>query len=206
VRARVFVAAAPTDPEPVTEIGSPVRISYEVENTSGVPVKLWHAGFWPNHRIVVTDPSGAAPPLTPQGKAGFDAFSPRGPRDKNVEWIIPPQKVDKSEGDYDLTDLADLSAPGRYTVRIDYEEDIAFSSNTLPFWRLRAGGRAPLNRLDGWDKDELDTLERPAAHSEQTASGETRSFVAAQKDELHRLGVEVVWDPSARRYRIVSAR
>lgn len=121
-------------------------------------------------------------------------------------WKIKPGAVDASEGAYDLAELYDLSVPGRYTVRVDYEEDLAFSSNTLPFWRVRAGALEPLRKLAGWDRGEVDVFERPAAHPGRAQTGETQGFITSQKEALRRLGVDVAWDAATGRYRIVSAR
>ena len=148
----------------------------------------------------------AAPGLLPLGKTGAAAFSPRGPRDKNVEWKIKPGAVDASEGAFDLAELCDLSAPGRYTVRVDYEEDLAFISNTLPFWRVRAGALEPLHKLAGWDRGEVDVFERPAAHPGRAQTGESQGFITTQKEALRRLGVEMAWDAAVGRYGVASAR
>ena len=83
---------------------------------------------------------------------------------------------------------------------------LAFSSNTLPFWRVRAGALDPLRKLAGWDRGEVDVFERPAAHPGRAQTGESQGFITAQKDALRRLGVEVTWEAASARYRIVSAR
>ena len=64
-------------------------------------------------------------PLTPAGKAGRSAFSPAGPRTKNVPVTLDPGQVDKTPPafDFDLASFFVLTTPGKYTVQYIYEED-----------------------------------------------------------------------------------
>ncbi len=202
LRSRVRLAAQPDNDEPAFEVGSPLLLAYQIQNTGAAPLSIWHAGFWPNHRIRVRDASGVEPPLTDFGRTVVAAFSPRGPRDKNVEWPLAPGAIDSSEGGYDLTKLYQLSEPGAYTVEVDYQEEVLVRSNRLRFWLLPVGAAEPLSRLDSWDKEECDVAERPAAYPGRVASGETNGYLETQKQALAALGVEVVWDPGSRRYRV----
>jgi hypothetical protein len=125
----------------------------------------------------VSDPSSRSWAPTAQ------RHSRHGPRDKNVEWIVKPGGKDASEGNYDLATLADLSVPGRYTVRVDYEEDISFASNTLAFWRVPKGARALLDAL----------------HANAGSAADHQAALA-------KLGVDVTRDPKTGRYRVTAVR
>jgi hypothetical protein len=132
VRARVRIEGH-GEPAPVLPAGQPVMLRYEVQNSGKADVVLKHAGFWPNHHLVVRDAAGNEPAPSAKGKLAAAAFAPRAQRDKNAPWAVAPGKIDASEGAYDLGELYDLSKPGSYTVQVDYEEDIAFSTNRLAF-------------------------------------------------------------------------
>jgi len=143
LRSRVRLAAHPDDTEPAVEVGATLLLLYEMQNDGASPISIWHAGFWPNHRILVSNAKGEAAPLTPFGKTAMESFDPRGVRDKNVEWPLEAGAIDASEGAYDLNKLYELPVPGRYTVRVDYEEEMLVRSNTLPFWLLPVGAAEP---------------------------------------------------------------
>ncbi|MHC5056926.1 MAG: M56 family metallopeptidase [Planctomycetota bacterium] len=60
--------------------------------------------------------------------------------------------------------------------------------------------RAALDRLNNWDKEELDVAERPGAHPKKDSSGETNAWIGTHRGDLSRLGVEVVWDAERQKY------
>lgn len=202
LRSRVRLAARPDDTEPAVEVGASLLLIYEIQNNGSSPVGIWHSGFWPNHRILVRDAKGEEAPLTPFGKTAVEAFDPRGAREKNVEWPLEPGAIDATEGAYDLAKLYELTLPGRYSVRVDYEEEILVRSNTLTFWLLPVGAAEPLAKLESWDREECDVAERPAAYPGRVASGETNGYLDTQKAALRELGVEVRWDAAALHYRV----
>jgi hypothetical protein len=104
------------------KVGEPVPVCYAVRNVSKEEQTLWHSGFWPNHLILAKDADGKDVPLTALGKRCRDAFSPGGPRGKNVPVRVAAGGEDAAYERYDLTRLFDLSRPGRYTVQYVYEE------------------------------------------------------------------------------------
>ena len=57
-----------------------------------------------------------------------------------------------------------------------------------------------LERLNSWDKGELDASERPRAQGGRISSGETNGWIVAHKSMLHAIGYEVRWVPAKRRY------
>jgi len=57
-----------------------------------------------------------------------------------------------------------------------------------------------LERLNSWDKGEVDVAERPRAHRGRSASGETNGWIGSHKGMLRSIGYNVRWDPAARRY------
>jgi RNA polymerase sigma factor (sigma-70 family) len=130
-------------PQEKYAVGEPIRAAYAVTNVSKPELALWHSGFWPNHRIIVRDEAGAVVPLTAQGRRCRDAFSPAGKRDKNVAWKLPPGGEDGTQGGHDLTQLYDLTRPGRYTVQYVYEDRQAggwqgrLPSNAVTFFVVR---------------------------------------------------------------------
>lgn len=102
--------------------GEPIQVRYTKTNVSGQPLKLWHSGFWPNHRIRVCDQLGELAPLTEQGKLRFKAFAPGGSRDKNFPAELAAGKDEATEGNYNLLELYDLKKPGLYSVQYLYED------------------------------------------------------------------------------------
>src|SRR5262249_23306926 len=104
------------------EVGEAIPVSYVVKNVSKEEQTLWHCGFWPNHQIFVNGADGKNLPLTEFGRQCRKAFTPGGPRDKNVPVKVPAGGEDAADEKYDLTKLYDLSKPGRYTVQYFYEE------------------------------------------------------------------------------------
>jgi RNA polymerase sigma factor (sigma-70 family) len=102
-------------------VGEPIPVGFTVKNVSPQVQVLWHSGYWPNHQVVVQDAAGKEPPLTPRGEQVRKAFAPGGQRDKNVRVEVQPGREDL-EAPQDITTLYDLTRPGRYRVRITYEE------------------------------------------------------------------------------------
>lgn len=203
VIARVHLKSDPKSLEPAVDLGQPVSLVYAKQNMGSEIVEVWHSGFWPNHRIVVLH-EGNPPDMTAFGKSGRAAFSPRGPRDKNVKWQLKPGVVDVSEGNFDLATLFTLDKVGRYTVQVDYEEEVLIRSNVLPFWLTPNGTAALLEKLNGWDAEESDVIERPEAHPGRIAAGESNGFIDSHKDALAKLGVSVRWHADNKRYHIAS--
>jgi hypothetical protein len=182
VTARVAIAEATPDGE--TDVGTPATLRYDVENTGKVAVQLWRSGFFINHRIVLIGPDGKPPKLTAWGAEHARWFSPGGGgnRDKNVAvWLKYGEKA-QPEGAYDLATYAELDVPGKYTLRVDYDDTIAFGSNTAVFWRLPKGSRAHLDALD--------------------AGGAVAEHLSA----LVKLGVSAAQDPSTKRYRVLAVK
>jgi hypothetical protein len=204
LRATIDLADSAGDAEPVTDVGAPATLRYTVVNGTSEDVVLWRCGFWPNHRLVVLDVANAPAAARPLGEKGAASFG--GPRTRNVEVKVAPGASDTGEAPIDLAALYDLDRPGRYTARVDYEDDNAFSSNTLTFWRAPAGARAVLDKLNGWPRDEIDVFERPRSYPGRVASGETNGFLGTHKTALHELGVDVQWDAMASRYRVAEVR
>jgi RNA polymerase sigma factor (sigma-70 family) len=119
-------------------VGDPIPVVYVVRNVSKFEQVIWHSGFWPNHLIIVKDADGKEPLPTEFGKQCRQAFSPGGPRDKNVPVKVPAGGEDGAYEKYDLTKLYDLAKPGRYTVQYLYEEkqggwEGRLPSNEAPF-------------------------------------------------------------------------
>jgi len=161
--------ALPHDRIPHLEFGGPVKLRYEKKNVGKEELSVWHCGFWLNHRIRLLHYDRSEVPLTKLGKEGRDAFSPRGLRDKNVQWPIEPGKIDATEGGYDLRELFEISAPGRYRVKVEYEDDVRVVSNTLTFWLLPGEAAAAFIKINEWDKGECDVSERPNSHPGRVA-------------------------------------
>ena len=75
----------------------------------------------------------------------------------------------------------------------------------LSFYVLPTHAVALLDRLNGWDRDECDVIERPQAHPGFVAAGESNGFVSDCKDRLHKAGVEVAWNPELKRYFVTNS-
>ncbi len=204
VHARVHLRGDAANPEPVVDLGEAVSLVYAKQNTGPETMQVWHSGFWPNHRILVLDAAGKTPKMTEMGKSGLAAYSPRGSRDKNFEWQLKPGEVDESEGNYDLATLFTFTKVGRYSVQVEYEEEVRMSSNVLAFWLAPKGARALLEKLNGWDAEEAGVIERPDAYPGRIAAGESNGFIGTHKEALTKLGVTVRWDSRNQRYQIES--
>jgi hypothetical protein len=105
---------------PLQGAGKPVRLTTEIRNGTDREVTVWQSGFWPNHRVVVTDEADQEPPLTAFGKTCRAAFDPNGDRDKNSPHIVRPGESWTGPG-CDLNALYDFK-PGIYHVFIVYED------------------------------------------------------------------------------------
>jgi RNA polymerase sigma factor (sigma-70 family) len=112
--------------------GEAIPVSYVVKNVSKEKQIVWHGGFWPNHRIVVSDADGKEPALTPLGRQRLQAFAPGGPREKNAPIEVPAGGEDAADEKYDLTQHYDLVKPGRYRVQFIYEEKQGGWEGRLP--------------------------------------------------------------------------
>jgi RNA polymerase sigma factor (sigma-70 family) len=112
-------------------VGGPIQVGFTVKNVSPQPQVVWHSGYWPNHQVVVQDAAGKEPPLTPRGEQVRKAFAPGGERGKNVPAEVLPGHEDL-ESWQDVTTLYDLTRPGRYRVRVVYEEKQGGWQGRLP--------------------------------------------------------------------------
>ena len=199
---RVAMEAKPEDYSPTMVLGGPLKIRYKKKNVGKKEMAVWHCGFWPNHRIRLYHYDRSEVKLVARGKEGRDAFSPKGPRGKNVEWPVAAGKTDDTEGNYDLRELFDISAPGRYKVKVEYEDDVKAVSNTLTFWLLPAAAAEALETLNKWDKEECDVAERPEEYPGRKASGETNGYISTWKGLVLDHGFIPAWKPNEKRYRI----
>lgn len=199
---RVVMADHPADQIPTLVLGEPMPIRYEKKNNGKKELDVWHCGFWPNHRITVLRYDRSEAPLTPRGREGRDALSSGGPREKNVQWPIEAGKTDATEGNYDLRELFEISAPGRYKVRVGYEDNLKSVSNTLTFWVLPAKAADALDKINGWDREECDVAERPDEYPGRASAGETNGFLSTWKGVILAHGFIPLWKPTEKRYRI----
>ena len=60
-----------------------------------------------------------------------------------------------------------------------------------------------LDRLNDWDKEEMDVHERPERYPNRKPSGETNGWIHTHKDKLAELGVSVRWNADKKQYEIV---
>jgi hypothetical protein len=104
-----------------TSAGEALIVEYRVKNTSSQPQTVWHCGFWPNHKLIVTDGQSKEVPLTKKGRAARAAFAPEGPRRKNVSVILSPQQVDTGYDPVDLSHYFNLQK-GTIHIRCLYQE------------------------------------------------------------------------------------
>ncbi len=58
--------------------------------------------------------------------------------------------------------------------------------------------------LDGWNRDELELVARPALHPDQAPSGETNAWVNEHRTRLSAMGVHIAWNRTDRCFGIVS--
>jgi hypothetical protein len=73
-------------------------------------------------------------------------------------------------------------------------------------------GKAPfevreiIKKLNSWDKEELDVLERPDKHPGRIASGETKGWVDVHKQKLKGFGFTAQWDTDKKSYELVKCK
>ncbi len=101
--------------------GDPILLSVTFQNHSDKPVTIYLAGFWRNHKVVVTDEHGNEPRLTDFGRVRREAFSPYGSRDKNAPHVVKKGDSWETGKDFDLAKLHDLT-PGHYKVVVTYDD------------------------------------------------------------------------------------
>ncbi|MBN1765431.1 MAG: hypothetical protein JW860_09265 [Sedimentisphaerales bacterium] len=59
-----------------------------------------------------------------------------------------------------------------------------------------------LDKLNSWDKQELDVLEHPDKYPDHIVSGESKGWVGTQKDRLKELGFAVNWNEDHKIYEL----
>lgn len=97
----------------------PIAVHLKIDNGRPDSITLWSCGFWPNHRVEITDENGEEPPLTEFGRNVRKAFA-SGARDKNVPFVVQPGK----SGSYTSGDLRKMyeMKPGKYKVQVLFNE------------------------------------------------------------------------------------
>lgn len=111
--------------------GQPVEVCYRIKNVSEKEQILWNCGFWPNHRLVMTDAAGVEVPLTEAGQLMQSAFDPTGPRRKNIPVRLAPAGIDAQLPKLDLRQLFKLES-GTYRIRCLYHDGaVQVWSNSL---------------------------------------------------------------------------
>ena len=103
------------------QMNEPIPIYYEIKNVSNETQVIWHSGFWPNHRIIVTNSSGELVSPTNEGRIKLDALSPRGSRRKNVPFDLEKGETDSAWSPYDITKHYVMDLPGPYYIQYTYE-------------------------------------------------------------------------------------
>ena len=56
--------------------------------------------------------------------------------------------------------------------------------------------------LNRWDKEELDTYERPDVNPNRITSGETNGWIREHKKRLKKLGATVIWNEEQLQYEL----
>jgi hypothetical protein len=135
---RVFLVIDKVD----VAVGEPVVLRYSIQNVEKQEATIWISGFWPNHRVRVVHQAGQPATLTEFGKQCEAAFSPGGPRDKNVRQKLEAGDTYDRYAPIQLDRLFQLPA-GTYQVRVEYHESAGPTpaqvlSNELTF-RVGAG-------------------------------------------------------------------
>jgi hypothetical protein len=113
------------------EIGAPIVIRVRLKNTSDHVIYRMGLPGWDVHGElvgfppIVRDAQGKEPPLTKWGRL---AFGQETPEDKSTLVLNEVLRVPMSPGEVmkteiKLSDLYDLSAPGKYTVQVRYYDD-----------------------------------------------------------------------------------
>jgi hypothetical protein len=111
--------------------GQPIEVSFRIKNLSDKERVVWNCGFWPNHRLEVTDAAGAEVPLTQSGQLMKSAFAPTGPRRKNIAVRLAPGDIDVQLPKLDLRPLFNFG-PGTYHLRCLYHDgEVQVWSNPL---------------------------------------------------------------------------
>jgi hypothetical protein len=101
--------------------GEALLVQYRAKNISAQQQTVWHCGFWPNHKVIVTDGQGREVALTGKGQAARAAFAPEGARRKNVAVNLAPQQMDSGYEPLDLRTYFILPT-GAIHIRCLYQE------------------------------------------------------------------------------------
>ncbi|HEY2156062.1 MAG TPA: hypothetical protein VGH33_10565 [Isosphaeraceae bacterium] len=102
--------------------GEPIKLTVTFKNTSGKPVTIYLANFWPNHVVVMKDGHDREPELTDTGRKMRLAFDEgRLKRDKNSPLVLKDWDSQVTGRDLNVGDLYRL-APGRYKVMVTYDD------------------------------------------------------------------------------------
>ncbi len=62
--------------------------------------------------------------------------------------------------------------------------------------------QALVDKLNNWDKEELDVVERPDVYANRLASGETHTWIIEHKRKLKQLGFSVKWNHERKFYEL----
>jgi len=57
-----------------------------------------------------------------------------------------------------------------------------------------------LEKLNDWDKTELDIFEKPDKYPDRIVSGQTKGWVETHKEDLKKLGFTVIWNSDKKVY------
>ncbi|GGA36234.1 hypothetical protein [Okeania sp. KiyG1] len=118
-------------------VGEAIIPTFSIKNVSKKQLTIWQPGFWFNHLVIVKDINDKEIPLTELGEATRRAFSPGGPRRKNLPIDLAPGDENTVEVPQDITLLYELLKPSYYTIQIIYEEQGEGWQGKLPSNVLR---------------------------------------------------------------------
>ena len=96
----------------------PIPLTCEFQNQTRSPATIYACGFWPNHRVIVTDRQGVEPPMTKKGELCLARYKSDA-RDKNSKMIVKGGGSSK-----ETIDVAGLHhyRPGTYRLKVIFNE------------------------------------------------------------------------------------
>lgn len=109
------VATALTVSSLQLRVGEPLLVRLWIRNDSPASLEIEHDGFWPSHRLLMTDRSGRSAERTPRGQQATDAFL-RPHKRKHFTHVLEPGAVHDGFEPINLQDHFRIMTGESYTV------------------------------------------------------------------------------------------
>ena len=92
-------------------------------------------------------------------------------------------------------------SPGKLQIEGNKDHPVAFKEANMSKPAFKKA-KSLLDKLNSWEKEELDLAEHPSRHDDMVPAGETNSWIHYHKSELKKLAYEARWNSRARMYEL----